>query len=392
MLLVIAGIAIIDAGAKRPVNWSRTFDIRDKIPYGLFVLRTELPNILGKERTYKDYGETIYEIVSVFDSLNTYDASLIEISPFGYMDEGDTKKLISFVKNGGEVFLSTDDGFGESLLDTLGIETEQLRYRVFYPTDKNITYSLGNSPDRVKFDKVQQFWVFSKLNAETCTIMGNLHSRGRAIPNFIKVSLGKGHLYLHTLPEVFANYHMLQEEERYHYAATALNVLNNEKVWFYDSYFEWEKPKTPLRVILTQPGFNQAWYLLLVALLLLLVFKSKREQRAVKVVLPEPNLSKEFAKTIGNLYYENGTPDNIVLKKIEYFLFAIRSWYQLDTLDIMNDKFIKQLSLKSAVDIEQTRSLMEMIEKYRQSKDFTLDDVKIVNHYIEDFKQKANII
>jgi hypothetical protein len=143
---------------------------------------------------------------------------------------------------------------------------------------------------------------------------------------------------------------------------------------------------------LGNPGFYQAWYLLLVGLLVLLLFKSKREQRAVAVVKPEPNLSKEFAETIGNMYYENGNPANIIHKKIDYFLFSIRALYQLDTMELLDDKFLKQLSLKAGVDKEETRQLMVMLERYRKVKNHHIDDVKIVNNAIEDYKQKAKII
>lgn len=391
LLFVVAlGIAIIDAGAKRPIDWSKSYNFRDKIPYGLFVFRSELPQILGSERSYSDFGESTYELIAQLDSMQDYRRSILDIYPnIGY-DQVDAKVVLSYIREGGEVFLS-GEYLGEQLLDTLGIQVETLRETLFMPTDKNISYSLEGDTSRIHLAKAMGFRVFSKLDAKTCTILGQLHARGRAIPNFVRVSLGKGTLYLHLLPEVFTNYHLLQKGG-YEYASKAVQAIQGDKVMLSDYYFESEQSRTPLRVILTNPGFYQAWYLLLFGLLVLFVFKSKREQRAVKIIKPEQNLSKEFAKTIGTLYYENGHPGNIIHKKIDYFLYTIRSNYQVETMNLLDEKFLRVLSLKTAVSVEETTALFSFIHECKSRNDFTIEEVKKVNRRIEEFKSKANII
>lgn len=391
LLFVVAlGIAIIDAGAKRPIDWSKSYNFRDKIPYGLFVFRSELPQILGSERSYSNFGESTYELIAQLDSMRDYRRSILDIYPnIGY-DQVDAKVVLSYIREGGEVFLS-GEYLGEQLLDTLGIQVETLRETLFMPTDKNISYSLEGDTSRIHLAKAMGFRVFSKLDAKTCTILGQLHARGRAIPNFVRVSLGKGTLYLHLLPEVFTNYHLLQKGG-YEYASKAVQAIQGDKVMLSDYYFESEQSRTPLRVILTNPGFYQAWYLLLFGLLVLFVFKSKREQRAVKIIKPEQNLSKEFAKTIGTLYYENGHPGNIIHKKIDYFLYTIRSNYQVETMNLLDEKFLRVLSLKTAVSVEETTALFSFIHECKSRNDFTIEEVKKVNRRIEEFKSKANII
>jgi len=390
VLVVIVGIAIIDAGVKHPINWHKTFNIRDKIPYGLFVFHEELPYILGKHRTYRNFDDTFYEEIARLDSAKKYDVTLIAIDQYPDLDNEDTKKIMRYVEQGGDVFLSALY-FEELLMDTLGISSGRLDYVRFQPTDQRVTYTLAKDTNRIKVDKSNDFWIFDKLNAKNCTVLGHLHSRGRALPNFIRVAVGKGNIYLHLQPDVFANYNILQED-KFRYVAKALQVIRYKEILFSDVYYEWEKPRTPLRVVLTQPGFYQAWYLLLIGLFLLLVFKSKREQRAITVIRPEPNLSKDFAKTIGNLYYENGHPGNIIHKKIDYFLFTLRSLYHLETLDILDEKFLKQLASKSGVDPEETKTCMQLLQQYRQRPHHHIDDVKTINNTIEDFKQKAHIL
>lgn len=389
ILVVIIGIGIIDAGAKRPVNWTKTYNFRDKNPYGLFVFRNEVANILGDTRSFSDFGTTLYELLDSATISESRNMAIVDIYDYSYFDDLDVKSLMDFVNVGGEAFIAANE-IGTVLLDSLRIKTEALNYSKFFPSAENVSYSLGNDTSRITLEKVDDFIVFTELDPKTCTILGHVHARGRAIPNFIKVSHGKGNLYLYTLPEVFSNYHMLQKDS-YEYVSALLNVIQNRQIWLSDYFYESDVPKTPLRVILSNPGFVQAWYILLFALLMLLIFKTKREQRAVKVVLPEPNLSKEFAKTIAIVYYENGDPGNIIHKKIEYFLFAIRNVYHLETMDLIDDKFIDQLAAKSTVHREDTGELMRLLSSCKERQQFSIDDVKIINNKIEEFKRKANL-
>ncbi|MBE8722917.1 DUF4350 domain-containing protein [Sphingobacterium pedocola] len=390
IIIVLGGIALIDAGTRRPINWTPTFDQRDKVPFGLYVLHQELSSIFGAERKINDTEDATYEEIERLDSLKAYNTALIDILDYGTYGDTKMEPLLKFVHGGGEAFISTLY-VDEWLLDTLGVAQEELRYSIFFPSDKNVMYSLAGDTARIRLEKVTDFTVFTKLNSKNCTILGNLHARGRVMPNFIKVSFGKGYFFLHTSPSVFTNYNMLTESG-YHYSSKALQVVTHKNIRWIDNYYDSSVSRSPLRVVLSQSGFRQAWYLLLVGLLLLLIFKSKREQRAVKIFRPEPNLSRDFAKTIGTLYYENGKPGNIVLKKIDYFLYAIRNSYQLETLELMNPEFIRQLSRKSGVEIAETQSLLTHIDQYRRRETFTVEDVKLINYIIENFKSKANII
>ena len=390
IIAVFVGIVLIDAGVKRPIDWRESYLFKDKIPFGAYVFREELPHILSKDREFTDFGESYYEKLYQEDSTAQVNSAVIDIFEYHNFYKEDTEALLRYIENGGEVFLS-GKSFPEKFLDTLGLYFEQLDYAKFRPLPQSVYYTLGNDTARLYLEKVTNFPVFSKLNPETTTILGSINSRGRAFPNFVEVSRGKGKLYLHMLPVVFGNYYMLQENS-YNYVSKVINVIKSNDILLLDNGYNWERPRTPLRVILSNPGFSQAWYLLLVGLVLLLLFKSKREQRAVPIILPEANKSKEFAQTIGNLYYENGSPGNIIHKKIEYFLFDIRNNYQLDTLKLSDERFGRQLSSKSGVSFEETKHLLSAIDLYRNKSNASIQDVKIINQLIEEFKQKANFI
>ena len=141
---------------------------------------------------------------------------------------------------------------------------------------------------------------------------------------------------------------------------------------------------SPLRFILSQPALKWAWLLGLVSLLIFVLFNAKRKQRIVKIIKPLENSTIAFTKTIGNLYYETKDHNNLIDKKITYFLESIRSKYYLDT-QLLDDKFVKNLSLKSGKEQSKTKKTINLIVHLKAKQSCNEDDLKLLNKAIEDF-------
>jgi hypothetical protein len=141
---------------------------------------------------------------------------------------------------------------------------------------------------------------------------------------------------------------------------------------------------SPLRFVLSQPALKAAWYLGLVSLFLFFIFNAKRKQRIVKVIKPLENTTVAFTKTIGNLYYETKDHDTIIDKKITYFLEHIRRVYYLDT-QILDDKLVKSLTLKSGRDLENVKKLINLIVYLKAKPVCNEADLLALNTVIEDF-------
>lgn len=391
LIATLVGIAVIDAGVEPPTDWSQSYDQRKKIPFGTYIVHEELSDILSGQRTVKDHPFSIDETIRHLDSAGVYNAGIIEIGEYSTIQEADINGLLSYVGKGGQVFLSANR-IPKALRDTLDIAvSDAYEARISIGQD-TIHCSLVDGLDSVKIIKNYQNSFFSHL-PPTSTIHGYIHLDGHKLPNFVEVAVGEGKILLHTMPLAFTNYHMLSREG-YQYVANSINAITNPSVYWVDMHFDDGRSPTPLRVILQKPGFAQAWYLLLCGLLLLLVFKSKREQRAVEVIRPEPNLSCDFARTIGALYYESGSPGNLIQKKIDYFLFDIRAMFQVDTLKLQDQKMISQLAGKSGVEKQEVEQLLTLLSKYKGAPHapYTTDDLKNINRKIEEFKLKANML
>ncbi len=93
-------------------------------------------------------------------------------------------------------------------------------------------------------------------------------------------------------------------------------ILNNEIIfWDTKSNTAYNEVNSPLRFILSEPSLRSAWRLGIVGLLLFVLFMAKRRQRIVPVKTALTNTSVAFAKTIGNLYYQEGQPKDLIVKK-----------------------------------------------------------------------------
>ncbi len=95
-------------------------------------------------------------------------------------------------------------------------------------------------------------------------------------------------------------------------------------------------------------------------------FNAKRKQRIVPILRPFSNLTVDFTKTIGNLYYQEGDHRNLIDKKIIYFLEKIRNEYLIDTTRL-DDNFIKKLHHKTGKNETDIQELVFLINEHRNS-------------------------
>ena len=384
--IVLVLIALIDATSKKPIIWDRTFDAKDKNPFGAYVLRQELEHIIDQKNTTIE--RPLYEYL---DSAKKTDANLFFYTSYFSMGEAAEDKLLDYVNRGGKAMIVAEE-IDRYFLDSLGVETDSFYgYKKGVNIKKQVRVRLMNDNNKIHYGKSELGEVFKKL-PKNATILGAITYKEFALPNFVAIQFGKGTIYLHLTPDLFGNYYLLNSAAQYAYVAKSLSYLDDKPLAWYDFKANMDQYRTPLRVLLLNDGLRQAWYVLLAGLVLLLVFRSRREQRAVAVVAPEPNLSKDFCGTIATLYYENGVPGNMVAKKIDYFLHDLRNRFHLDTLALRENDFSEELAERSGVSLMETQALIKLIVRMQDAKQHDLVDLKLINDTIEEFKHKAKMI
>ncbi|QLG46420.1 DUF4350 domain-containing protein [Costertonia aggregata] len=391
-VVVLLGIIITEIVRPKPLNWKPSYTASDKIPFGCFILYSELGQLFPDTDISK-IDETIYEVLSQRDTKKT--TNLMLINNTINMDEQETHKLLDYVDKGNDVFIASTY-FSYTLSDTLNVNVNSY-YGI---KEDSVTVSLTNkkfSQERFYYTKGQNESYFSRIDTTQTTILGHIafkedknlisgpKGQSRKEANFIQVKFGDGNFYLNTLPIAYTNYYLLKGQKDY--VSHTFSYLRDRPL-FWDNYKKSGRIviDSPMRFVLTQASLKWAYYLTIVGLVIFVIFKAKREQRIIPVIEPLENSSVEFAKTVGSLYHQNKDFSNLIFKKLNYFLEFVRSRYYLDT-NTINDKTAQDLASKSGKSITETKELLDMILYLKDKKQHTEQDLIELNKKITAFKQ-----
>lgn len=384
LLLLFTGAIAIEFSKPKPINWTRTFNEKHKIPYGTLILYKELESLFPKSKIH-DITVTPYEY---FDELYDWEESnystsgtYIYIDDFADIDDVSAQELLDFSTYGNDIFISSNY-LPQKFKDSLFFETEN-----DYNFKGKANFSFANKTlesDSISIEKGLSNIYFSKLDSTTSTVLGYQKFDTLQHINFVKISYGSGNIYLHLQPVVFTNYTLLKKDNK-KYASAILSYLNDDTI-FFDSRNKIKNKlgDSPLRYILNQPELKWAWILALITLVIFIIFNAKRKQRIVRIIKPLQNTTIAFIKTIGNLYYETKDYNTIIDKKNTYFLEYLRRVYYINT-HVLDDKFVKHLALKAGKDRGRTKKLINLIVHLKAKQLCNEDDLIRLNKTIEDF-------
>lgn len=386
LLVVLLGfIVFVEYTADKPINWAKTYNENDKIPYGTFVFHDQL-NQLFPNTEIERINTSAYEY---FDALYDYEnddydisGNYTQVEEFADIDVVSGTELVTYASKGHTVFISSNQ-FPKSILDSL-----DLKIKTDYSISGKAQLQLVNSRflnDTVTVDKPLNNTYFKSFKKENTTVLGQQKFGDSIFSNFIKVKFHDGQVLLHLQPMAFTNYHLLKSKRHSNYTEAVLSYLPNENILYKSkNKIGADLSKSKLRFILSKPALKYAWYVGLVSLLLFLIFNAKRKQRIIKTITPLENSTVAFTKTIGNLYFETKDHTNLIHKKITYFLEYIRRVYYLDT-QLLDYKFVKNLASKSNKNNKDIKALIDLIAVLRAKANHTEQDLLDLNTLIEDF-------
>ena len=384
LLLLLIGTIVIDANKPEPIDWKPTFGLKDKIPFGLYVLDHEIPQ-LAKNRKISKITSTPYEYLNPlydYDTLvNTYmlKGTILSISEYPMLDEESVNELLYFAGHGNTIFLSMKT-FPKKLLDSLKFQfNSEFQYKG-KPKLWVANSNLGS--EKTGFEEGIGNNYFSKIDTLNTTVLGYQNGSKDRV-NFIKIQYIKGWFYLHTQPAVFTNFHLLKEKN-YNYAQKVLSYLPEQDIYWSIKNQNGEiASSSQLRFIFSKPALRAAWYLFLAGMLAFMIFNAKRRQRIVPIKKPLQNTTVDFTKTIGNLYFQEGDHSNLIDKKIIYFLEKVRQEFMLDTTKLDTD-FIKKLQQKSGKDYADVERVVYLINQHRKNHFTSIEnDLIDINDAIE---------
>ena len=380
--VAILAIVILELVRPQPLNWRVSYTSGDRVPFGCYVLYQELPNLLGVE--LEMVNQDPYEFF--LNNKEAFNTAYLLINENYYLDKNQVSAMKDYVFKGNTVFLSANN-FGNVLLDSLNINT----YTDYSLLDSNIIPKFYNK--KLNQGVVQSFKkrvnksYFVSVDTLKTEALGYYEADDiddETTLNFIRLRHGDGSFVIHTLPQAFTNFYLLNG--RADYAANVLSYIDADKL-YWDSYLKVGKKivSSPIQFVLTNAPLKWAYYLTMFGLIGFVLFAAKREQRIIAPIQPLENTSVEFTKAIGSLYLQHGDFNDIITKKLKYFMDHVRSKYFINA-EVLNDDFIQRLAQKTNHSFEETETLIRFIKQQKEKVVHTEADLIKLNKKLEAFK------
>ncbi len=301
-------------------------------------------------------------------------------------DALDTQLLLHFAKMGGTVLIAAET-LSDTLANTLNIETEP-NY-AWWQSDTSLFDmsfahpDLLHKTDTYRCNPKYLGHYFTKLDTPNTTILGGMDNDH---PNFIRIKYGMGAFFLHSSPLLFSNYTAIQDSGA-QYIARVFAHLPAPNITYWDEQY---KPNriiyrdTPLRYVLSIQSLRWAIYLSLFGLLLLLLFESKRRQRAIPIIEPLKNTTLDFARTIGMLYYQQGDHRDLAQKKVTHFNDYLRQKLFLSPLQF-DREYYQLVAQKAQLPLSDIEAIFRLIVQVRTQVSLLPDTLIELNRRIDAF-------
>ena len=389
ILLVFTG----DNKNNRRFDRRVTLRAKDKIPYGGFIAFESLKRFFPKATVQTSKQEPGY-----WDSISNFDPGqlVVIVSPEFNADEQEMKKLLSFIENGNDVFISTMNISYEAT-QMIKCEANSAVGMTYYfeqtEGEDLLSVSLAKPPFRIKtpytYPGKRYDFHFYKTDTATTTILGyekNNH------PNFIHLRAGSGNLYLHLAPLTFSNYFLLHKNNISYYENLLSVISPDTRRVIWDEYFISKKRRQEktswLSAFLKHKALKWALITALLTLVLYVLSEMRRKQRIIPVMAKPRNDSLEFVKTIGRLYHDKGDHRNLARKMSTYFLEHVRSQYKLGT-SALNDDFVKNLHGKSGIREDELAEIIQFINNIDTMAEMSDRQLAVFHKKLESFYRNA---
>lgn len=209
-------------------------------------------------------------------------------------------------------------------------------------------------------DTITSKYEFVPINCDSTEV---LVWNNKNKPLVLRAFIGKGEIFLVSTPLMFTNYGILDNHNA-SYAFRLLSYMKGKPLIRIEAYgTHSDKPRTPLRYILSEPPLRWAVYSIIILLILFMVFTARRRQRIIPVVKTPPNRSFEFMQLISNLYYQRHDNGEILKMKHLYFCAEVKSLIGVDLQEnIPDESDYRRLAEKTGMENQLLSKLLKNIQ------------------------------
>jgi hypothetical protein len=387
----LAGMILLSA-CQSPTDWRPHFESQIKAPYGTYVLSKELDYLFPDAYTDVIKGKTEEYI----DDYMGYDGTtFFYVNKSMYPDSSITCKLLDLTRYSNSLFFATNDR-NAFIYKQFGITLKQIdtpKYKLSITSLVGEDKSFNVSSRQNKIDHFDQI-------PEGATVLGYISVGDTSYPNYISldVQFAKGKVYLHANPELYSNYHMLNQADGL-YAANSLSHLVHTETLLWDGAYTrrryLENPSSGsvgdlLRYIRKNPSLIASLLVIAAALVLLLLFNYKRIVKPMALYIPQQNNSMEFMKMVATLFQNEENHIDLGKYRLTYILDKIKNKYYLD-ISTLDDTFKHKLAEKANISLQDASDLVLQLNKIKLRNYLTKEDFIGINKKIEPYLKQLKL-
>jgi hypothetical protein len=379
LLLLFALMVWMEYNRPQPIDWRRTYASQDKIPFGCNAFYRLLNEDIFKDKV-EQKNQTLFNSL---ENLPTQKTTYLFINNNLSFSDLDCKYLFDFVNKGNTVFMAAN-GFSGLLTDTFKIETGY-DYDFFNDTTKKLELNFCNpnlkSSKNYIYPKSIDVSFFKKFDTSKVIVLATTPDSNAL---FIKASMGKGNFYFLSVPDIYTNYFVVNNPNR-EVAYKTLSYLNTDKIYWDEFYKTFNNNQgSHLQFIFAHDSLYAAYSLAFIALLIFMLFASKRKQKAIPIVEPLKNTTLQFVEVVGSVYYNSKNHKIIAEEKINSFYEFLRSKFSVTGRNIDVESLLR-ISKLSTIPLEETKKLIAFIHYVSKQTSITEKELVELNTLIENF-------
>ncbi|MDX1438307.1 MAG: hypothetical protein R3284_00240, partial [Rubricoccaceae bacterium] len=225
-------------------------------------------------------------------------------------------------------------------------------------------------------------WVIEGLDSTSTTVLG---TTANGLPNLIRVESGQGQFILSSEPLAFTNAALTGDGNGAEYLSGVLAYVPAQTV-LWDAYYKpfAARPETPLASALDSPALSWSLLLIFAGVLLFILFRGRRWQRPVPVIMPPANATVDFVRTVGRLYFQHGDHRSLVERKRRYFFDRLRTRLALSDLDLSEETEQRVIG-RSGVPKAQVAAVFNRFRRLQRHSQVSKDEILELDRWLDRF-------
>ncbi|WKZ67389.1 MAG: hypothetical protein QY325_05560 [Flavobacteriales bacterium] len=379
--LLILALAILEAMAPKPVDWTPTFSRQHRSPYGARLLHDRLRDLFPEVRTV---NEPLVQFTQhrLMGDADDGSVNLVLLNDRLHIDALAADQLLDLVAMGDHVLIAADAITG-SLADTLRLGMARDHSMQEDTSDIRFIGKPRLAPGVFRFSRGFTGAHFTRYDTSRTRVMA---VDGASRPVLLHMAWGDGRFVLCSAPLALTNYNLLKDRNAA-FAAGVLSLLPPRRL-LWDEYSKSGRAESSsiARFVLKEPALRWAWFLAQALLALFILVHVRRQQRAIPVITPLRNASRELAETIGRLYWHRGDHADLARKMIGHFKEEVRARTYLRAF-AYDEGTARHLAAKTGLPPEQVMQRLTAIARREQAARISEDDLLRLSNELHDFRQ-----